>query len=166
MYFTHFCLSPLFAFRGAHNLNSFLNACILFKTKYMCVCYIPPLSHQHTIIFLYVCRFIRIFHLEFKQRRQLICHKYTILRDFSWPLPYKNPIGETTHNLSQSCVPYVANSYRIVKSHAHTNKINNDRDVIIQSTQTTHTIQILCCGHGHRTTAALTVLSGYVWSEC
>lgn len=66
------------------------------------------------------------------------------------------------------------NSYEIVESHAHTNKINNDRDVIIQSTQTTHTIQILCAAATVMVAAtaaatdanSLTALSGCVWSEC
>lgn len=55
-----------------------------------------------------------------------------------------------------------------------TNKINNDRDVIIQSTQTTHTIQILCAAATVMVAAtaaatdanSLTALSGCVWSEC
>lgn len=47
----------------------------------------------------------------------------------------------------------------------HTNKINNDRDVIIQSTQTTHFIQILCAAATATAAAAaadntLTTVSG------
>lgn len=66
------------------------------------------------------------------------------------------------------------NTYKIVECHAHTNKINNDRDVVILSTQTMHTIQIWCVAATVMVGAAavasvsatLTALSGCVRSEC